>query len=397
VDGTSLCFDVAALTDNFYIVLQKAIRAANPALTDKWKVGQEQFSEAFSGELLRKILPGAISYNSLEYPIVSDKGNTGTAEVDNVILYDDVLFVIEAKGGAFSPASPIENFASYLSSFKALVKEPAFQCSRFIKYLNSDTEVPFYQRDARNKLQPAVTLRKSDYRLIVPIGLTVENFTHFAAQVERLDNLGLNLALKPFWSLAIDDLLAISTILTTPASFIHYVEKRLENITTEGARVFDEQDHLGLYLTLNQYGKAVLEKSSKQSNSTYVGFTRPIEIFFHDLYYDKSPTPPCQPTPPMFEAVIGKLERSSRKGWSNITSALLDMDSSGRERFEQLLKADTVAPCRLPTVPEIIFQVVPELDAIPEKATNLLSSWSLTVSVSKEGQVTEVSFTLPDR
>ena len=58
-------------------------------------------------------------------------------EADGLITYDDHLFVIEVKAGAFTYTSPATDLPATIQSLRGLVLSPASQGGRFVDYLEA--------------------------------------------------------------------------------------------------------------------------------------------------------------------------------------------------------------------------------------------------------------------
>ena len=98
---------------------------------------------------------------------------------------DDVLLVVEAKAGVMAMHSPATNFDRHERTIRELVIKAYEQCNRFIQYLSSAPEVTLFNR-IDNKYVEICRLRQRNFRVILPIGLTVEAFTPFSAMSKEL-------------------------------------------------------------------------------------------------------------------------------------------------------------------------------------------------------------------
>ncbi|BDV39419.1 hypothetical protein DSM21852_26720 [Methylocystis bryophila] len=94
------------------------------------------------------------------------------------------------------------------------------QCERFFSYLNSADEVPLYHL-VDGKYEECGRVRRSDYRVLVPIGLTVESFSPFSTYCKELPQIKPLLGKHAFISLSIDELFVLKRLLPTPGSFAH--------------------------------------------------------------------------------------------------------------------------------------------------------------------------------
>jgi hypothetical protein len=121
-----------------------------------------------------------------------------------------VLFLVEAKAGAAATiASPALDFGRHAQSVQDLVLKAYKQCERFFSYLNSADEVPLYNLVGRQVYEECGRVRRSDYRVMVPIGLTVESFSPFSAYCKELPQVEPLLGKHAFVSLSVDDLFVL--------------------------------------------------------------------------------------------------------------------------------------------------------------------------------------------
>jgi hypothetical protein len=327
IDGKAVCFDIVALTDWFYSALQRAVRVLDPTKDDAWRLGQTQATEQLPQDLLGQLLPGVQVLHSRHFRYLDATGKTRTTEVDNIALYDNVLFIAESKGGNFTPSSPVEDFKSYKKALTKLVVEPAEQCARLIATLDQVETLQLFHDEKCSS--PAETLSRSDFRLIVPIGLTLENFTVLAAQAHKLPHLGLSHPLAQFWSLALDDLMVLSRVFERPSTFLHYVEQRLEASGANDATFIDEHDHLALYLSRNHYSAYLRANGVSQ----VVGDTSALDQYLLGLEEGSSPPSLEQKLPTVFSAVLRALETTNSPGWTGMATSLLDLGAKGRKQF----------------------------------------------------------------
>src|SRR4051812_10677783 len=96
----------------------------------------------------------------------------------------------------------------------AVVIKAYEQCKRFTDYLASAPEVSIYNRidDAYVEVGK---LHLRSFRIILPIGLTVEAFTPFSAMAKELADVQPLLGNYPFISMSVDDLFVLNRFLPT--------------------------------------------------------------------------------------------------------------------------------------------------------------------------------------
>ena len=219
-------------------------------------------SEGAFPDILTDQLPGATVYQEVYY---KDPATRQWSENDTLVLVDDVLYLVEAKAGAAATiASPALDFRRHAQSVQDLVLKAYRQCERFFNYLNSADEVPLYNR-ADGKYEECGRVRRSDYRVMVPIGLTVESFSPFSSFCKELPQVEPLLGKHGFVSMSIDDLFVLKRILPTPGVFAHYMEVRQAVAGMRRAHLFDEFDHLGAYITKNRFDQDIATNSRWRS------------------------------------------------------------------------------------------------------------------------------------
>ena len=109
------CFDLYSLFDNIYRVMQRVILRLKPDYQETWNTIQRSQSEDLPLKYLKRLLPDAKVLKNVYYRGKTDSGATGWCEADGLLIYDDHLFVIEARGGAFTHTSPIDRFSRHTS------------------------------------------------------------------------------------------------------------------------------------------------------------------------------------------------------------------------------------------------------------------------------------------
>src|SRR5690606_545133 len=96
---------------------------------------------------------------------------------------------------------------------------------RFFDYLDSADEVPIFNRTGKKYVECG-RVRRGDYRVMFPVGLTVESFSPFSAFCKELAEVAPLLGKHAFVSLSIDDLVVLRRFLPTAGEFAHYMEVR---------------------------------------------------------------------------------------------------------------------------------------------------------------------------
>jgi hypothetical protein len=337
------CFNLYSLFDNIYRVMQRIIWRLRPDYREPWNAIQQQQSEELPFKYLERILPGATVYRPVYYRWYARPGaaEKDWCEADGLLVYDDHLFIVEARAGAFTYTSPASDFPAFIASLKNLVLKPATQGQRFLDYLGSAVTVPIHDKDHNNIGE----LRKSDFRQITICPVTLDPFTEMAAQVQHLRKIGIDVGSHPVWVLALDDLRVYSDIFENPLWFLHYVDQRMRAFQSDIIQVDDELDHLGLYLKHNNYSLYAEEmKGESGAQINFTGYRSEIDKFFLNRLYD--PAAPCplkQETPARILEIVTFLSDKSTPDRAALASYLLDLDNESRESISNVIEQELTA------------------------------------------------------
>lgn len=341
LDGKYYCFDHYSLFDNLYRMMQRIIQERKPSYKQKWNEIQKQTSEDLPFSYLRRILNGALEYRGVHYPI----GDGNWSEVDGLLIFDDNLFVIEVKAGAFILAPPSTNLDAYVQSLERLVLAPVAQGRRFLKYLHSAESVDLYD-DKHNKIG-SVTRRK--FRRITICAVTLDRMTELAARIQHLRNVGVDVGEDPVWSVSIDDLRVYADVFDNSLAFLHYVEQRMEAFKSGRIELEDELDHLGMYLRHNHYATYAKElyNTDKKVRFTFSGYRDDIDRFFQERLHD--PNAPCllrQQVPFRLLEIVEYLATTDKVGRALVVSTLLDLNSEWRDKISEAIDQELARDLR---------------------------------------------------
>lgn len=328
LDGRSYCLDLYSLLDHIYRGMQRIIFRLKPGYKDAWNAIQQRQSEELPFKYLEKLLPGARVLRQVFYKGKTEAGKIDWCEVDGLLIYDDHLFVIEARGGAFTYTPPATDFPAYVASLKNLVLKPAMQGRRFLDYLKSAETVALYNG---NHAQIG-ELSAKGFRRTTICPVTMDPFTELAAQVQHLRKIGVDVGSEPVWAISIDDLRVYSDIFENPLVFLHFVEQRMEAFKSDVIQSDDELDHLGLYLKHNHYSahaKTLRDQSGARIG--FHGYRSDVDKFFRERLFD--PATPCplkQEMPARLFEIVTHMTRLATPGRAEVVSYLLDLDGEWR-------------------------------------------------------------------
>lgn len=334
--GRILCFDTFGLFDNFYRVLQRAIFRFEADYKETWNSRQKAVSEELPLTYLQRLLPGSRVYRNVYYRWKSDNGTTQWPDTDGLLLYDDHLFVIEVKAGAFTYTSPTTDLPGHIKSLTELILTPAAQGNRFVDYLESADDVPIF--DANHC--EIDRLCRSNFRHITICAVTLDPFTELAARAQHLKKVGVDIGQRPVWTLSIDDLRIYADLFDNPLVFLHFVEQRMLAACSELIDLNDEMDHLGLYFSVNNYSQHAAELFWKHQPTklNFIGYRSTIDKYYSAIIQGEPATIPKQDMPQRLIEILDYLSKSNISRRAELACFLLDSDGELRLEITSLIE-----------------------------------------------------------
>lgn len=318
----SYCFDYYVLFDNIYRAIQRAIRNKEQKYADGWGKIQQEASEKIVEKLFKKLLPDCVSYRGNYYQ--KDDEN------DILILYKDVILIIEVKAGAFTFTPAMTDFEAHKKSFEELVNKAGDQCFRLEKYLKANSPAIIYDSPSKKKKVKA-EIDLKNYTQIYSFCVTVDDFNTFAAHAEKLGFVRLQ---NGTISISINDLWVYSEYFTSPIQFIHFLKQRKTATQVQELALIDELDHLGLYIENNMYS---LHATSLGQGHTvnYTGYREELDKYFSFLYYPTVPyCKPVQDMPDLFHDIIKCYEiQNGCLQETEFTNFMLDFSIESKRNF----------------------------------------------------------------
>ena len=326
MNGHYYCFDIYSLFDNLYRIMQRVINRKKPGYAKVWNNKQQEISEQLPLDLFQRLLPGAQIYHPVYYRWQKSGGGAKDwCEADALVIYEDHLFIVEVKAGAFTYTPPTTDFPAYVQSLKNLIHKPAEQGKRFLEYLRSGEAVTIHDQEHND----IGRLSGKDFDHITICAITLDPFTEIAAQVQHLKKVGVDVGVNPVWSISVDDLRVYSDIFDNPLTFLHFVEQRMRAFGSELVQADDELDHLGLYIKHNVYTEYAKEQGVDKL--MWHGYRQDIDGFFTEKLID--PASKClikQKMPSRLEEIIALLAVSKKLGRRKVASMLLDTSGEWR-------------------------------------------------------------------
>lgn len=310
-----------------------------PDYKKAFEIRQKIMSEAAFFEIFSSQLKVATVHQEVYY---KDPVTKQWVENDTLVLIDDVLILVEAKAGAAATiASPTLDFERHIQAVQDLVIKAYKQCKRFFDYLESADEVAIFKRQ-NDKYVECGRIQRSNYRVMFPIGLTVESFSPFSAMCKELPDIAPLIGKYPFFSLSIDDLFVLKRFLPTMGELAHYLEVRQAVAGMKGGHLFDELDHLGAYIKKNRFDQDLADYLANDNADMVIldGMSEIVDRHFEGADWEARPTPK-QDFPDEMLKLLNALDRTQAPGWLSADSCIRNYDTEGRKDV-----AHALATCR---------------------------------------------------
>jgi hypothetical protein len=165
----------------------------------------------------------------------------------------------------------------------------------------------------------------------------VEAFTPFSAMCKELPAVTPILNKHPFISMSIDDLFVLQRFLPSAGILFHYLSVRQHVAGIRDAMMFDEQDHLGAYISRNRFDQDMMEQLKKADRVSWDGFSDKISGYFSDPDWPNVAVPQ-QFFPSELIDVLNGVDCFRPKGWLELDAHLRDLSGDSRENFASLIR-----------------------------------------------------------
>jgi hypothetical protein len=257
---------------------------------------------------LASMLPGATSYTNLHY---------GEDELDGLVLFEDMAFVVEGKGSAISFQARRGDIGRLVNEIRRSVEEALEQGIRAREFILGPEESVFF--DDRGK--EILRLGEGTVREVQIVNPTIHELAGHAPQLARFRSRGLFAEGELPWSVYINDLRVIAETCENPAIFLHYLVWRARLPLGEQVIVADELDLWGAYLFGARFPPLDENGFHHIANST-TDF---------DAYYDGlMGRGPKREAPRKFleepaRSFVGRMAKERPSGWRRAAAVLLDL------------------------------------------------------------------------
>lgn len=291
---------------NIKSVFEKHLKTNNK-YWEKYQKSRARYLENKSIEYLIKILPWSKYYSWLKYHI--DKVEY---ETDWIVIYDNNLFIIEAKAGELDESSKRGAPKSLDKDIEKLINNAYNQAIRTKEYIESNN-ISHFLTERKDKIY----LKRSDFSKIFLLNVTWDYLWEISLDLDRL-NKRWNLNVKyNFLSIYINELRIFSELIEFPSQFILFLERRFTLDKIENIRFADWLDMFMYFLKQWLYFD---DNNNDKLDYIQMDTTLSHEI---DQYYIKKGKKPVMNINPKYKEFINKVEKVNSFWFSEVSTLLL--------------------------------------------------------------------------
>lgn len=270
------------------------------------------------------IFPNAKLYRNLYYNI--NKKDQKRAETDGILIYDNNIFVIEAKAASLSLSARRGSIKRIKRDVTKIIDEAYQQAKRTKKYILSDNEPIFRNKNGEKKL---IIKNSKKYENIFLINTTLFCLPDLTTDLISLKSLGLLKGKEWLWCVFLNDLRVISEFIEFPSQFIHYLKQRIEINNYSSFQSNDELDIFGFYFKKGflfvPEGKTIfLNKMTSSFDKYYENKQNKIEKLSSTL------------TKEFKELVVG-IEKTNKYRFTDVTLKLLNLDLDSKQKIISII------------------------------------------------------------
>src|SRR5699024_5121643 len=219
-------------------VIEDVIKKSKKKIKNTWSTFRHDFLLEHSLEYFKQILPNAEFFPPNLYYNFEEK----LCETDSIIIYDKVLFIIEAKGHRISEKSKQGHELKTKDHLDDIVENSYDQGIRTLKYIDSKEVSEFKTKNGKK-----YEIERDKFDDVVLVTLTLEPIGSLSMHVKATNKIGyFNDGHFP-WIISIYDLVVIADLFYNPLLFIHYIKRRKAFLSYDFLHTHEELDLIAYY------------------------------------------------------------------------------------------------------------------------------------------------------
>ena len=337
IDNEYYCFNPALIHYNLHTLLENLmlhlIEEKNHQKNYYSKKGE--YLEDKSLDLFQEILPNCEVHKNLKYG--------DGYEVDGIVIYDNHIFIIEAKSNKFTLGAKKGDINRIKRNTQDIVEKAYQQAIRAKKHILSNQLTEFI---GKNK-KVVLTIDKEKINNIYLINVTLEPLNHISTNLSSLKQFGFIQDDEWIWSVYLNDLRIISEIIDSPSEFLLYIERRIKFNDYPQIKMSEEIDVFGYFLSDGLYFDDIDFPENGFMLNIDSSFSKDIDLYY---LWKEGVLNKKQEKPAFFKGcknnikfVVKKIEELNKENSSILTKFFLSLDCYThnliKEQVELILKS----------------------------------------------------------
>lgn len=320
-ENTYILSSIVSLLNKAKYIFEKEIYK-DKILRNVYADKKGEYLEILTQNVIGEILKGAEIFPNIQY-----RENKMDRECDLLVMYDQIILIIEIKGRALKEVSKKGNKQYLEQDLEDNIYKAYKQATRMEKYLKENKNVSL----RFGKEKGILKIEHADRFKIFKIGITLENFRKYAIQYTEFSNH----AEHDMLFLSINDLKFMANYFKHQTEFIHYISQRIK--TNQYIKEFYLYDELYLF---SEYKVNNLQSILNNNHAIKIYDKKRYQLF--DLRFDTEKKEQILRgrMHPLFHEIIRQLELKKMPTYSLAILTLLDIDYKSQEYIgQQLYKA----------------------------------------------------------
>lgn len=310
----ALLVNPGGLTADFHLTTESFMSRLLAAKADRWRAARARAVDRHATSLIHRALPGSSAFSN-----VFIDGPDGREEVDGIVVFDDIVILIEGKGAPLNLKARRGSVDKLLSQFRELITHGWRQLERDRAFVLGGRPAKFYTEAGNCVLE----INRDEIRRCYKLLPCLDGFVNAGTVIHQLVDLDILPADAYAWILSLTDLHIVLDILRRPAELVGYMEFRERWTRDRRLRLLDEIEVLDLYRhQLNVAG--LLAKVPDGGRAMFP----PSQATYDRWYHGQAGLGPVVDRPkvlmhPRMRRFVDELQRTRPDGWlASATAAM---------------------------------------------------------------------------
>ncbi len=325
-------FNPSLALRNLRLISEHLLKQQSPNQFQKYLKSRDEYVEETSLRYIRTLLPSSKVFPKLRYgPIEGSKPQL--YELDGLVIYDDVLIIIEAKAGQIPRQKKRGSIQGIIDSLSEILTKANDQATRALRFIKSAPSVIFYN----DRGVPVVQIEQKKFENIFIILINDEPLYELSSHLSTAKKLGLVIGKEWPWFVYLNDLRIVSEIINHPSIFLHYLRERIAQNEDSLIEAFDEMDYFGRFL---QNDLSHQEERFKDVDRFMISsHTQDLDAYYSSSQVQGSITSkPYFKMDSVFEALLSRLEDEQPNHFVSVCLHLLESNEAIRSKIVKIIK-----------------------------------------------------------